>query len=57
MYSTPLLSLGHKLPELEARLRNYGATKYSVAVNSGTSVLHCCIKTLGIGDGDLVILL
>ena len=53
--NSPNLSLGPKLPEFEARLANYVGTKYAVAVNSGTSALHCCIKALGIGDGDLVI--
>ena len=53
--NSPNLSLGPKLPEFEARLANYVGTNYAVAVNSGTSALHCCIKALGIGDGDLVI--
>ena len=49
------LSLGPKLPEFEEKLAQYVGAKYAVAVNSGTSALHCCIKALGIGDEDLVI--
>ena len=39
---TPNLSLGPKLPEFEAKVANYVGTRYAVAVNSGTSGLHCC---------------
>ena len=46
----PNLSLGPKLPEFEARLADYVGTKYAVAVNSGTSALHCCIRALEIGE-------
>ena len=53
--NTSNLSLGPKLPEFEARVADYVGTRYAVAVNSGTSGLHCCIKALGIGDDDLVI--
>ena len=53
--NTPSLSLGPKLPEFEARVADYVGSTYAVAVNSGTSGLHCCIKALGIGDEDLVI--
>ncbi len=53
--NTPNLSLGPKLPEFEARFAKYVGTKYAVAVNSGTSGLHCCVRAMGIGDGDLVI--
>jgi dTDP-4-amino-4,6-dideoxygalactose transaminase len=30
-------------------------TRYAVATNSGTSALHLCVKTLGIGAGDEVL--
>jgi len=55
VFRTPDLSLGPKLPEFEEKVANYVGTKYAVAVNSGTSGLHLCVKSLGIGEGDEVI--
>ncbi len=52
---TPNLSLGPKLPEFEKKVSDYVGTRFAVAVNSGTSALHCCIKSFGIGPGDEVI--
>lgn len=52
---TRWLSLGPKLREFEKMFAAFIGTKYAVAVNSGTSALHLCIKTLGIGKGDEVI--
>ena len=52
---TPNLSLGPKLPEFEKKFARYIGTEYAVAVNSGTSGLHLCIKALDIKDGDEVI--
>ncbi len=53
---TPNLSLGPKLPEFEEKVANYIGTKYAIAVTSGTSgLLHLCVKSLGIGEGDEVI--
>jgi len=52
---TPNLSLGPKLPEFEEKLAAYVGTRHAVAVNSGTSALHCIIRALGIKDGDEVI--
>jgi perosamine synthetase len=52
---SPLLSLGPKLREFEAKLAEYAGVQYAVAVNSGTSALHLIIKALGIGEGDEVI--
>ena len=34
---------------------DYVGTKYGVAVNSGTSALEICLKAIGIGLGDEVI--
>lgn len=53
--STPNLSLGPKMLEFEDKFAAYIGTKHAVAVNSGTSGLHLCIKSLGIGVGDEVI--
>lgn len=52
---TPNLSLGPKLPEFEKKFAAYIGAKYALAVNSGTSALHLCIKALGIKKGDEVI--
>ena len=49
------LSLGPKLGEFEERFAAYTGTRYAIAVNSGTSALHLCIRALGIGPQDEVI--
>ena len=52
---TRWLSLGPKLREFEELFAKFIGTRYAVAVNSGTSALHLCVKALGIGKGDEVI--
>ena len=49
------LSLGPKIPEFEAAVAGRVGRKYGIAVNSGTSGLHLCVRALGIGEGDEVI--
>src|SRR5213079_3121988 len=49
------LSLGPVLPAFEAAMAEAAGTRFAVAVNSGTSALHLCIKAAGIGEGDEVI--
>ncbi|WP_263385169.1 DegT/DnrJ/EryC1/StrS family aminotransferase [Granulicella arctica] len=49
------LSLGPKMEEFEARVSTYIGAPYGIAVNSGTSGLHLCIRALGIGPGDEVL--
>ena len=53
--STPNLSTGPKVQEFERAFSRYVGSKYAVAINSGTSGLHLCIKALGIQDGDEVL--
>lgn len=53
--NTPSLSLGPKLQEFENKFADYIGCKFAVAVNSGTSGLHLCVRALGIRDEDLVI--
>ncbi len=53
--NTPNLSLGPKLDEFERKFAAYISSKYAIAVNSGTSGLHLCMRALGIKDGDLVL--
>ncbi|MGE5343887.1 MAG: DegT/DnrJ/EryC1/StrS family aminotransferase [Candidatus Omnitrophota bacterium] len=52
---TPHLSLGPKLPEFEQRIADYAGVPHAIAMSSGTAVLHCIIKGLGIGRGDYVL--
>jgi perosamine synthetase len=52
---TRTLSLGEKLEEFERGMREYVGTTHAVGVSSGTAGLHLCVKALGIGDGDEVI--
>ena len=53
--STPFLSIGPRVKEFENKIASYVGTKYAIAVNSGTSGLHLCVRSLGIKDGDEVI--
>lgn len=53
--STPHLSIGPKIKEFEKKIADYIGVKYAVAVNSGTSGLHLCVRSLDIKDGDEVI--
>jgi perosamine synthetase len=52
---TPHLSLGPELAAFEAALAQYHAVPHAVAVSSGTAGLHLALLTLGIGEGDEVI--
>jgi len=52
---TPQLSLGPKMLEFEAALGDYVGVPHAVAVSSGTAGLHLCIRALGLGEGDEVI--
>ncbi len=49
------LSLGPKMEEFEDLLAAYIGVPHAVAVSSGTGGLHLCIRALGIGKGDEVI--
>ncbi len=49
------LSLGSNLVEFEHRIARFIGSKYAIAVNSGTSALHLCVKALDIQEGDEVI--
>lgn len=52
---TPYLSLGPKIPEFENAFKRYLGVDHAIAVNSGTSGLHCCLLGLGVGPGDEVV--
>lgn len=51
----PNLSLGPKLTEFENKVTSYLGCRYAIAVNSGTSGLHLCIKAINIKENDEVI--
>jgi perosamine synthetase len=48
-------SLGPKKKEFEQNFAKFCGTKYSLAVNSGTSALHLCMLASGIKEGDEII--
>ena len=52
---SPRLSLGPKLEEFERNVAGYAGTKHAVAVNSGTSGLHLCVRAINLKAGDEVI--
>jgi UDP-hydrolysing UDP-N-acetyl-D-glucosamine 2-epimerase len=52
---TSQLSLGPKLEEFERAAASYIGVAHAIAVNSGTSGLHLCMRALGITAGDEVI--
>lgn len=52
---TPNLSLGPELAAFESAFANYHSMPHAIAVSSGTAGLHIALLTLGIGEGDEVI--
>src|SRR5713101_7640791 len=53
---TPYLSMGPKVPEFEQAICGYTASKYAVAINSGTSALQLAVRALGLERGAEVLL-
>lgn len=52
---TDRLSIGAHTEAFEALTAARAGRQYGIAVNSGTSALHLCVKALGIGEGDHVV--
>jgi perosamine synthetase len=52
---TSSLSMGPKVGEFERTISHYVGASDAIAVNSGTSGLHLCIRALGISEGDEVL--
>jgi perosamine synthetase len=52
---TPNLSMGPELAAFESALAAYHSVPHAVAVSSGTAGLHIALLTLGIGEGEEVI--
>jgi len=53
--SSSHLSMGPWLDRFELQFAEYVGTKHAIAVNSGTSGLHLCVRALEIGPQDAVI--
>ena len=53
--NTPYLSMGPKIKAFEDAFRTFSGCRHAIAVNSGTSALHLCVRAAGINPGDLVI--
>lgn len=49
------LSLGPAVTQFEDRFAQYIGARHAIAVNSGTSALHLCVRAMGIRAGDAVI--
>src|ERR1700742_641329 len=52
---TSRLSLGPVTEQFESAVAGYVSLPHGVAVSSGTAGLHLCIRALGIGPGDEVL--
>jgi dTDP-4-amino-4,6-dideoxygalactose transaminase len=53
--NTPSLSMGPHYQAFEEAIADYVGVKHALAVSSGTSGLHLCIRAANIQDGDLVL--
>jgi perosamine synthetase len=49
------LSMGPWIEKFETQFAAYCGSRYAIAVNSGTSALHLCVRALEIGPNDEVI--
>jgi perosamine synthetase len=53
---TPRLSIGPRMVEFEESIADFVGVPHAMAVSSGTAGLHLCLRALGIGECDEVIL-
>jgi dTDP-4-amino-4,6-dideoxygalactose transaminase len=53
--STSHLSIGPQVKAFENSFKRFSGVRHAIAVNSGTSGLHLCIRAAGIKPGDLVL--
>ncbi len=53
--NTPRLSMGPEVDKFEQAIADRVGAEHAIAVSSGTTGLHLCIRAVGIGDGDWVI--
>ncbi|MDK2980456.1 MAG: perosamine synthetase [Chloroflexota bacterium] len=52
---TTFLSIGPRVVAFEEAIAAYSGAQHAIAVSSGTSGLHLCIRAAGIQPGDLVL--
>ena len=52
---TTYLSIGPRVEAFEKMICEYSGAKHAVAVSSGTSGLHLCIRSANIQPGDIVL--
>lgn len=52
---TTMLSMGDQVSAFEDSVRAFSGAAHAIAVNSGTSGLHLCVRAARIGTGDLVL--
>jgi perosamine synthetase len=52
---TPVLSMGRWVQDFERSFVEFTGRAHAIAVSSGTTGLHLCVRAAGIGRGDLVI--
>mgnify|MGYP001381283508 CR=1 FL=1 len=55
VFQTGWLGLGSVVFEFEEKIKEYVGAKHAIAVNTGTTALHLALDSLGIGQGDEVI--
>jgi len=53
---TTRLSIGPRMEEFERSIADLVGVPHGIAVSSGTAGLHLCLRALGVGEGDEVIL-
>lgn len=53
--NTTHLSMGPKIDQFEQAVKELTGSRHALAVSSGTTGLHLCIRAAGIEQGDLVI--
>ena len=53
--ATPFLSMGEQAKEFERAVCQTSGAAHAIAVSSGTTGLHLCVRAAGIGPGDLVV--
>ncbi len=52
---TTFLSMGPRVAAFEKAVCDYSGSQHAIAVNSGTSGLHLCVRAAGIQPGDMVL--
>src|SRR5580704_7515603 len=53
---TPRLSIGPRMLEFEQSIAEFVGVPHAIAVSSGTAGLHLCLRAIGVGEGDEIIL-